>query len=120
MRKLPMDAMHHVFKTPTHGLDNQISLDHIGSHDGTNIQTGLEPNSMSAILRPAALPDFVLRQFERDSTEPDHRQLYLILQRGIRQSVLMPGTKLPPTRSLAESLDIARNTVVHVYEQLAL
>jgi GntR family transcriptional regulator/MocR family aminotransferase len=75
---------------------------------------------MSAARRPAALPDFVLRQFKRGSAEPDHRQLYLILQRGIRQSVLKAGTKLPPTRTLAQTLGIARNTVVHVYEQLAL
>lgn len=67
-----------------------------------------------------ALPDFVLRQFDRRGTEPDHRQLYRILQKGIRESVLTAGLKLPPTRALAQTLGIARNTVVHVYEQLAL
>jgi GntR family transcriptional regulator/MocR family aminotransferase len=68
----------------------------------------------------AALPDFVLRQFDQRSAQPDHRQLYSILQRGIRDAVLPAGLKLPPTRALAEALGIARNTVVHVYEQLAL
>src|SRR5437667_140049 len=51
---------------------------------------------------------------------PGFRQLYSILQRGIRDAVLPAGLKLPPTRQLAEALGIARNTVVHVYEQLAL
>jgi GntR family transcriptional regulator/MocR family aminotransferase len=69
----------------------------------------------------AALPDFVLRQFDRRrGGEHDHRQLYRILQGGIRQSLLPAGLKLPPTRVLAHALGIARNTVVHVYEQLAL
>ena len=67
-----------------------------------------------------ALPDFVLRQFDRRGSEPDHRKLYRILQIGIRESVLTAGLKLPPTRAMAQALGIARNTVVHVYEQLAL
>ena len=75
---------------------------------------------MALATRPDALPDYVQRLFEPGGALPDHRQLYLILQRGIRESVLMPGTRLPPTRSLAQTLGIARNTIVHVYEQLAL
>ncbi|MEO8542870.1 MAG: PLP-dependent aminotransferase family protein [Burkholderiaceae bacterium] len=71
-------------------------------------------------VRKAALPDFVLRQFDRASPEYDHRQLYTILQTGIRDAVLSAGSRLPPTRMLAQALGIARNTVVHVYEQLAL
>lgn len=71
-------------------------------------------------VRRAALPDFVLRQFDRGSPEYDHRQLYTILQSGIRDAVLAAGSRLPPTRLLAQALGIARNTVVHVYEQLAL
>ncbi len=66
------------------------------------------------------MPDFVLRQFDRGHPDFDHRQLYGILQRGIRASVLAAGAKLPPSRVLAQALGIARNTVVHVYEQLAL
>ncbi len=70
--------------------------------------------------RGSALPDFVLRQFDRGHADFDHRQLYGILQRGIRESVLPAGARLPPSRALAQALGIARNTVVHVYEQLAL
>lgn len=62
----------------------------------------------------------MLRQFDRGSPEFDHRQLYTILQAGIRDAVLAAGSRLPPTRVLAQALGIARNTVVHVYEQLAL
>jgi GntR family transcriptional regulator / MocR family aminotransferase len=76
------------------------------------------PHALRA--QATALPDFVLRQFDRRGAEPDHRQLYRILQKGIRESVLGAGLKLPPTRMLAQTLGIARNTVVHVYEQLAL
>jgi GntR family transcriptional regulator / MocR family aminotransferase len=80
----------------------------------------MEPNRLAKPLRAAALPDFVLRQFDHGSTQHDHRQLYLILQGGIRGAVLAAGVKLPPTRVLAQALGIARNTVVHVYEQLEL
>ncbi len=71
-------------------------------------------------VRTPTLPDFVLRQFDRRAAEPSHRQLYRILQVGIRDAVLAAGTRLPPTRTLALALGVARNTVVHVYEQLAL
>ena len=74
----------------------------------------------ATLTQASALPDFVLRQFDHDSAEHDHRQLYRILQAGIRESVLPAGLKLPPTRTLAQALGLARNTVVHVYEQLAL
>ena len=80
----------------------------------------MHANSRGTSAQAIALPDFVLRQFDRRGAEPDHRQLYRILQTGIRGSVLTAGLKLPPTRALAQALGIARNTVVHVYEQLAL
>ena len=34
--------------------------------------------------------------------------------------MLPAGLRLPPSRALAQALGLARNTVVHVYEQLAL
>ena len=78
------------------------------------------PQLHERALQPAALPEFVLQQFDRGSAEHDHRQLYRILQTGIRDAVLPAGLKLPPSRTLSQALGIARNTVVHVYEQLAL
>ena len=41
-------------------------------------------------------------------------------RRAFANGQLSAGCKLPPTRALATALGIARNTVVHVYEQLAL
>ncbi|MBV8500493.1 MAG: PLP-dependent aminotransferase family protein [Paucibacter sp.] len=76
----------------------------------------MEPNKRPEV----ALPDYVQAHFDRQSPLADHRQLYTILQRGIRDGALGAGGKLPPTRVLAQALGIARNTVVHVYEQLAL
>ena len=58
----------------------------------------------------------MLRQFKLG--QPSHQQLYGILQAGIRDGSLAAGLRLPPTRVLARTLGIARNTVVHVYEQL--
>lgn len=66
------------------------------------------------------VPTLLLRRFRRDADEHDHRQLYRLLQTGIHHGELVGGLKLPPSRVLAQALGIARNTVVHVYEQLAL
>lgn len=68
----------------------------------------------------AAVPTLLLRRFRRDAGEHDHRQLYRLLQGAIHRGELVAGLRLPPTRTLAAALGIARNTVVHVYEQLAL
>ena len=68
----------------------------------------------------ATLPDFVLRHFQRGGAEYNHRQLYRIIQDGIRRAALPAGSRLPPSREMAQTLGIARNTVVQVYEQLAL
>ena len=43
--------------------------------------------------RGFALPGFVLRQFDRGHPDFDHRQRYLILQSGMRESVLPAGTQ---------------------------
>jgi GntR family transcriptional regulator/MocR family aminotransferase len=45
-------------------------------------------------------------------------RIYLALRQAILDRALAPGTKLPPTRSLAEDLGMGRNTVVRAYEQL--
>lgn len=50
---------------------------------------------------------------------PLHRQLYGRLRGMIEERVLAPGHALPSTRSLAQDLGVARNTVVTVYEQLS-
>lgn len=60
------------------------------------------------------------RSFRRRAGEHDHRSLYRTLQEAIRRGALPAATRLPPSRTLAAALSIARNTVVHVYAQLAL
>jgi len=76
--------------------------------------------SKPGVLRSLTLSDYVLMHFDRKSAQHDHRQLYDIVQRGIREGALVAGIKLPSTRQLALELGIARNTVVNVYSQLAL
>ncbi len=55
---------------------------------------------------------------DRSLQAPLHRQLYGRLRSMIEERVLAPGHALPSTRSLAQDLGVARNTVVSVYEQL--
>lgn len=45
-------------------------------------------------------------------------RLYMALRQAILDRTLQQGVKLPPTRMLAEELDMGRNTVVRAYEQL--
>ncbi|MCO5396836.1 PLP-dependent aminotransferase family protein [Ralstonia soli] len=71
------------------------------------------------------LVDYLQRRFDRldradAAGEPDHRRLYRVLQEGILRDELQPGTRLPSSRQLASELGIARNTVIHVYEQLGV
>jgi GntR family transcriptional regulator / MocR family aminotransferase len=44
------------------------------------------------------------------------------LERSLREAVqtgrLLPGTRLPPSRTLARDLGVARNTVAEAYGQL--
>ena len=72
--------------------------------------------------RASMLVDYLQRRFDRAdaSGEPDHRRLYRALQEGILRDELQPGTRLPSSRQLATELGIARNTVIHVYEQLGV
>ncbi|QYD72408.1 PLP-dependent aminotransferase family protein [Paraburkholderia edwinii] len=55
---------------------------------------------------------------DRGDAEPVYRQLLRLLQQAILTGQLPPGTKLPSSRTLASDLGIARNTVLHVYDQL--
>lgn len=55
---------------------------------------------------------------DRASDEPLYRQLYFAIREAILDSRLRPGTRLPSTRSLADDLDVSRNTVVIAFDQL--
>ncbi|RKP48238.1 PLP-dependent aminotransferase family protein [Trinickia fusca] len=64
------------------------------------------------------LSDWLAARLERGTTEPMYRQVLRLVQQAILTGQLAPGTKLPSSRTLAEDLDIARNTVLRVYDQL--
>ncbi|CAB3772026.1 MocR-like pyridoxine biosynthesis transcription factor PdxR [Paraburkholderia solisilvae] len=64
------------------------------------------------------LSDWLAARLDRGDAEPVYRQLLRLLQQAVLTSQLPPGTKLPSSRMLAADLRIARNTVLHVYDQL--
>lgn len=55
---------------------------------------------------------------DRTSAEPMHRQIYGSLRRYILSGQIPSQTLLPSTRSLAEDLNVGRNTVIAAYDQL--
>lgn len=55
---------------------------------------------------------------DRSVSVPLYRQVYRGLQETILSGRLLPGTRLPPTRTLADALGVSRNTVVSAFEQL--
>jgi GntR family transcriptional regulator/MocR family aminotransferase len=57
-------------------------------------------------------------QLERISERPLYLQIKDQLQERIESGSLLPGTKLPPSRTLAEELDVSRVTVVNAYAEL--
>ena len=61
--------------------------------------------------------DIVL-DFDLDPGTPAYRRLAESIRRGVLEGRFRPGEKLPPTRALASSLKLARNTVLEAYEQL--
>lgn len=64
------------------------------------------------------LSDWLSVRLERDAAEPMYRQVLRLVQQAILTGQLAPGTKLPSSRTLADDLEIARNTVLRVYDQL--
>ncbi len=64
------------------------------------------------------LSDWLAARLDRAAAEPVYRQTLRLMQQAILTGQLPPGTKLPSSRMLAEDLGIARNTVLHVYDQL--
>ena len=54
----------------------------------------------------------------RSAPTPLYRQLYNSLRRAILSHQLLPGMRLPASRSLARELEVSRNTVVEAFDQL--
>jgi GntR family transcriptional regulator/MocR family aminotransferase len=53
-----------------------------------------------------------------EADAPLHRQLYRGIRQAILSSQLLPDMQLPATRTLADALDVSRNTVLNAFEQL--
>jgi GntR family transcriptional regulator/MocR family aminotransferase len=60
-----------------------------------------------------------LLRLDRDSTSPLYRQVSEQIRTWIASGKLEPGEKLPPSRELAETLGVNRNTIASAYEELA-
>ncbi len=52
-------------------------------------------------------------------TSPLNEEIYRQIKHAIVDGVLQPGTALPPTRQLAQTLNVSRSTVTLAYERLA-
>ena len=55
---------------------------------------------------------------DRSLATPIHRQLYELLRSYIITGKLPAGSRLPATRTLADALEVGRNTVITAYDQL--
>lgn len=62
--------------------------------------------------------DVVPIRLDKAQDEPLFRQLYVALRDAILSGQLPAGARLPATRTMASTLDLARNTVINAYEQL--
>lgn len=65
----------------------------------------------SAVIAAAFVPEDV-------SAGPLHRQLCGRIRTQILKGALPPGARLPSTRTLANDLQLSRNTVAHAFDQL--
>jgi GntR family transcriptional regulator / MocR family aminotransferase len=55
---------------------------------------------------------------DHTSAVPLYRQIYQWIRRAILDGQLLPGQRLPSTRTMASELGISRNTVTIAYEEL--
>ncbi|VUD47826.1 HTH-type transcriptional regulatory protein GabR [Thalassocella blandensis] len=60
----------------------------------------------------------VLKSVSLDKSQPLQQQLYVALTRLILEAQLEAGVHMPSSRRLAEDMQVSRNTVVAVYEQM--
>lgn len=67
-------------------------------------------NDLALMLRP---------QLAQPAAAPMRRRLAEAIKRAVLDGTLAAGSVLPASRALSQELGIARNTVLHVYEELA-
>lgn len=66
----------------------------------------------------ALLADLLRWKLTEPSTEPMNKRLYRLIRESILDGQLAAGVRLPASRDLASEMNMARNTVIHVYAQL--
>jgi GntR family transcriptional regulator / MocR family aminotransferase len=72
-------------------------------------------------MKQAALSEWLLTQLNIGNFParmPVHRRVYETIRRAITEQVLGSGARLPSSRSLADDLDVSRNTILAAFEQL--
>lgn len=72
------------------------------------------------MARTALLSDWLAQHLDRGAAEPAYLQLNRLIRQAVLLRELRPGMRLPASRVLARELGVARNTVIEVYEQLAV
>ena len=82
--------------------------------DGTNL-----PSLVPAMASPSISLVLNAVHLDRSADQPLYRQLYSGIRHAILSYQLLPGTRLPASRSLADALDVSRNTVMEAFNQLS-
>lgn len=67
---------------------------------------------------PVKVPLKSLIQIDRKSKKAVYLQIAYQLINAIQRGVLVPGIRLPGTRSLGEDLDVHRKTIISAYDEL--
>ncbi|MDE1185438.1 MAG: PLP-dependent aminotransferase family protein [Pantoea sp.] len=62
--------------------------------------------------------DLLLQRLAENTSGKLYTRLYNVIRMTILDGSLSPATRLPPSRDLAQELDVSRNTVIKVYDQL--
>src|SRR5258708_6034869 len=71
------------------------------------------------MARDATRAGLLFLAIDRASDVALKRQIYRQLRNRIESGALPPGTRLPPTRTISEDINCARNTVLAAITQLA-
>lgn len=79
-----------------------------------------EPTDGATARPTPEVPASLLRalSINTSSTTPPYEQVRLGLLGLIQEEKLLPGTRLPPVRTLAGALGVAVNTVARAYKEL--
>jgi len=79
---------------------------------------GKRSNPTASVPTNPDWSDLLLVPLPEEPGAPLHRRVYRALRELILAGTVPPGARLPPTRSLASRLGIARAAVIAAYEQL--